>query len=113
MVFRPVSKNALTWHWICTREIILNEDNDIVLRAKAGFAARSFKVLQGVDCDETMAPVVKRTLLRVFLSLLAHFDLELRQMDVFTAFLNGHLNGEQSAEVSDDMDCHGRAVSVC
>jgi Reverse transcriptase (RNA-dependent DNA polymerase) len=45
----------------------------------------------GVDYEESFAPVLKFTSIRVLLALVSHFNLELLQMDA-TAFLNGYLN---------------------
>jgi hypothetical protein len=36
--------------------------------------------------------VSKKDSFRIIMALVAHFDLELHQMDVKTAFLNGHLD---------------------
>ena len=47
-----------------------------------------------MDYDETFSPVVRFLSIRLILSLVAHMDLELFQMDVKTAFLNGDLDEE-------------------
>jgi len=49
---------------------------------------------EGVDFDETFSPVAKFTTIRTVLALAAHLDLEVEQMDVRTAFLNGDLEHE-------------------
>lgn len=43
---------------------------------------------------ETFSPVAKKDSLKIIMTLVAHYDLELHQMDVKTAFLNGNLEEE-------------------
>lgn len=47
-----------------------------------------------IDNPETFAPVAKRTSIRMLLSIAAKQNLELLQMEVATAFLNGNLEGK-------------------
>ena len=47
--------------------------------------------MEGVDYDETFAPVAHIESIRILLALACHLKLKLYQMDVKTAFLNGLL----------------------
>ena len=56
--------------------------------------AKGYSQTYGVDYEETYAPVVRYSSLRMVLALTAHYDLELHHMDVKSAYLNGDLEEE-------------------
>ncbi|RVW56172.1 Retrovirus-related Pol polyprotein from transposon TNT 1-94 [Vitis vinifera] len=47
---------------------------------------------EGIDFKETFSPVSTKDSFRIIMALVAHYDLELHQMDVKTEFLNGDID---------------------
>ncbi|KAD6795333.1 hypothetical protein E3N88_06229 [Mikania micrantha] len=58
---------------------------------KARLVAKSFTQTQGIDYEETFSPVAMLKSIRILIAISAYYDYEIWQMDVKTAFLNGHL----------------------
>ncbi|PKI71841.1 hypothetical protein CRG98_007780 [Punica granatum] len=53
--------------------------------------AKGYCQKQGVDYEETFSPVAMLKSIRIMLAVAAHYDYEVWQMDVKTAFLNGYI----------------------
>jgi hypothetical protein len=58
---------------------------------KARLVARGFKQLEGVDFDETFAPVMKYKSFRIILHLLNEWDYDSCQLDQSSAFVNAEM----------------------
>ncbi len=63
-------------------------------RRKARFFAKGYSQVKGIDFQESFATVVRYDSLRVVIAIAAASDLELFQLDVKTAFLNGEVDEE-------------------
>ena len=66
---------------------------------KVRIVAKGFRQVAGVDYNETYAPVVSMSIVRLFLCVVNLLNLECDQMDAVTAFLNGELDEEIFMEV--------------
>ena len=53
--------------------------------------AKGFTQREGIDYNEIFSPVSCKDSFRIIMALVAHYDLELYQIDVKTVFLNGDL----------------------
>jgi hypothetical protein len=62
-----------------------------IKRVKARLVAKGFTQREGIDYTETFSPVSNKDSFQIVMALVAHYDLELHQMDVKTVFLNGDL----------------------
>nr|GEX53529.1 reverse transcriptase domain-containing protein [Tanacetum cinerariifolium] len=76
--------------------IFKNKKDEIclVIRNKARIVAVGYSQQEGIDYDETFAPVARIEGIRLFLAYDAHKDFMVFEMDVKTAFLNGILKKE-------------------
>ncbi|GJX19217.1 retrovirus-related pol polyprotein from transposon TNT 1-94 [Tanacetum coccineum] len=62
-----------------------------ILKNKARLVARGYRQEEGIDFEESFAPVARLEAIRIFLAFAAHMNMVIYQMDVKTAFLNGNL----------------------
>ena len=66
-----------------------------VARKKARLVAQGFSQIPGIDYFDTYAPVARLASIRTILALAARNDMELHQIDIKGAYLNGKLNEKE------------------
>ncbi|GJW31098.1 putative ribonuclease H-like domain-containing protein [Tanacetum coccineum] len=91
LVPRPDKVMVITLKWIY--KVKLDELGGI-LKNKARLVARGYRQEEGIDFEESFAPVARIEAIRIFLAFSAHKNMIVYQMDVKTAFLNGILREE-------------------
>ena len=77
------------------------------------FVARGFSHVEGVDYEETFAPVARYTLIRSIISIAAEMGWKIHQMDVKTTFLNGFIQEEVYIEQPQGFEVHVKESHVC
>jgi hypothetical protein len=95
LVPRPAEQNIIGTKWIFKNKI---DEHGTVVRNKARLVAQGYTQIEGVDFDETFAPVARLESIRILLSVACYLDFKLYQMDVKSAFLNGVLQEEVYVE---------------
>ncbi|GKA24997.1 retrovirus-related pol polyprotein from transposon TNT 1-94 [Tanacetum coccineum] len=91
LVPRPDKVMVITLKWIY--KVKLDELGGI-LKNKARLVARGYHQEEGIDFEESFAPVARLEAIQFFLAFAAHMIMTVYQMDVKTAFLNGILQEE-------------------
>nr|GEU58298.1 retrovirus-related Pol polyprotein from transposon TNT 1-94 [Tanacetum cinerariifolium] len=72
------------------------DENGIVSQNKARLVAQGYNQQEGIDYDETYAPVARLESIRILLAYICALDFKIFQMDVKSAFLNSFINEEVS-----------------
>nr|GEV88751.1 retrovirus-related Pol polyprotein from transposon TNT 1-94 [Tanacetum cinerariifolium] len=70
------------------------DEISLVIQNKARLVVVGYSQQEGIDYDETFAPVARIEAIRLFFAYVAHKDFTVFQMDVKTSFLNGILKEE-------------------
>ncbi|GKC69873.1 putative ribonuclease H-like domain-containing protein [Tanacetum coccineum] len=83
LVPRPDKVMIITLKWIY--KVKLDEMGGI-LKNKARLVARGYRQEEGIDFEESFAPVARLDAIRIFLAYAAHMNMIVYQMDVKTAF---------------------------
>ncbi|KAK2350959.1 putative mitochondrial protein [Trifolium repens] len=95
LVPRPEDVNVIGTKWVYKNK---SDENGTVTRNKARLVAQGYTQIEGLDFDETFAPVARLESIRLLLGVACILKFKLYQMDVKSAFLNGYLQEEVYVE---------------
>nr|GFA23698.1 retrovirus-related Pol polyprotein from transposon TNT 1-94 [Tanacetum cinerariifolium] len=91
LVDKPFGKSIIKLKWLWKNK---KDEDQTVIRNKAQLAAKGYAQEEGIDFEESFAPVACLEAVRIFITYAAHKSFLIFQMDVKTAFLNGLLKEE-------------------
>ncbi|GJR75981.1 retrovirus-related pol polyprotein from transposon TNT 1-94, partial [Tanacetum coccineum] len=91
LVPQPRNMTIIGTKWVFRNKF---DENGIVSRNKARLVGQGYNQQEGIDYDETYAPVARLESIRILLAYACFLDFKLFQMDVKSAFLNGFINEE-------------------
>ena len=95
LVDRPKDHPVIGTRWVFRNKL---DENGEVIRNKARLVAQGYNQEEGIDFDETYAPVARLESIRMMLAFASYMNFKLYQIDVKSAFLNGHINEEVYVE---------------
>nr|GEX65330.1 hypothetical protein [Tanacetum cinerariifolium] len=91
LVDRPLCTNVINLKWLWKNK---HDKENTVIRNKSRLMAKGYAQKEGVDFEESFAPVARLEAVRLFIAYAAHKSFTIYQMDVKTAFLYGPLKEE-------------------
>ncbi|GKF75700.1 retrovirus-related pol polyprotein from transposon TNT 1-94, partial [Tanacetum coccineum] len=91
LVERPADKNVIKVKWLWKNK---TDAENMVIPNKSCLIAKGYSQQEGIDFEESFAPVAQLEDVRMFVVYTAHKNFTIYQMDVNTVFLNGPLKEE-------------------
>ncbi|KAI0522554.1 hypothetical protein KFK09_004934 [Dendrobium nobile] len=95
LVERPKGQSVVGTKWVFKNKV---NDSGVVIRNKARLVAKGYNQIEGIDFEETFAPVARLEAIRVLLAFTCYKRFKLFQMDVKSAFLNGKIKEDVFVE---------------
>jgi transposase InsO family protein len=110
LVDLPPGSKPLGYKWIFKRKLKADGSID---KYKARLVVKGYRQKEGLDYFDTYSPVTRITSIRMLIAIAALYNLEIHQMDVKTAFLNGDLDEEIYMEQPEGFVVTGKETKVC
>ena len=88
LVPRPHDRTVIGTRWVFRHKL---DDQGQITRNKARLVVQGYNQEEGIDYDETFAPVARMEVIRMLIAFAAHMEFKLYHMDVKSVFLNGFL----------------------
>jgi hypothetical protein len=106
----PKGAKTIVCKWVYK---IKHDSKENIDRFKVRLMAKGFTQREGIHYNEAFSPVSSKDSFRIIMALMAHYDLELHQMDVGTTFLNGDLYKNVYMEQPRDFVIEGKEKLGC
>nr|GEU32924.1 retrovirus-related Pol polyprotein from transposon TNT 1-94 [Tanacetum cinerariifolium] len=84
----PIGRNIIAVKWIWKNK---TNAKNTVIQNKSLLVAKEYGQEEGIDLEESFAPVARLEAVKIFVAYAAHKNFPMYHMDVKTAFLNGQL----------------------
>nr|GFA42835.1 retrovirus-related Pol polyprotein from transposon TNT 1-94 [Tanacetum cinerariifolium] len=91
LVDRPLCTNVINLKWLWKNK---RDEENTVIRNKSRLVAKGYAQKEGVDFEESFAPVARLEVVRLFIVYAAYKSFTIYQMDIKTAFLYSPLKEE-------------------
>ncbi|XP_047260495.1 uncharacterized mitochondrial protein AtMg00820-like, partial [Capsicum annuum] len=91
LVYLPKEKSVIGTKWVYKNKV---DEHGTVTRNKERLVVQGYNQKEGIDFDETFAPVARLEAIRLLVAFASYMEFILYQMDVKSAFLNGILKEE-------------------
>ncbi|GKD28818.1 retrovirus-related pol polyprotein from transposon TNT 1-94, partial [Tanacetum coccineum] len=91
LVDKPFGKTVINLKWLWNNK---KDEDNTVIHNKTRLVAKGYKQAEGIDFEESFAPVARLETVWIFVAYAAHRSFHIYQMDVKTDFLNGPLKEE-------------------
>ncbi|GJT07298.1 putative reverse transcriptase domain-containing protein [Tanacetum coccineum] len=101
-VERPLCKNVINLKWLWKNK--RDEENNVI-RNKARLVAKGYAQKEGIDFEDSFAPVARLEVVRLFIAYAAYKSFTAYQMDVKTIFLYGPIKEENEQHVKPSTTC--------
>ena len=106
----PPGSKPIGCKWIFKRKLKADGSVD---KYKAKLVAKGYRQKEGLDYFDTYSPVSRITSIRTLIAIASLNNMEIHQMDVKTAFLNGELDEEIYMEQPEGFVVQGQENKVC
>ncbi len=92
---KPSDHPIVGTKWIFKNKL---DENETIIKNKARLVAKEYLQIEGINFEETFAPVARMETIRILLAFACYKGFKLYQMDVKLAFLNDYINEEVYVE---------------
>ena len=91
LVPRPADRTIIVTRWVFRNKL---DESGVIIRNKSRLVVQGYNQEEGIDYDETFAPVAKMEAIKILIAFVEFTGFKLYQMDVKSAFLNRNFKEE-------------------